>query len=112
MQKVLDLVSRVARTDSTTYISGESGTGKELIAKAIHPASERRDKPFVPINCAAIPETLLESELFGYEKGAFTDAKRSYGGLFAQSHQGTIFLDEIGDMNPCLVQETIHFGTF
>ena len=102
MQAVLDLVSRIAGTDSTIYISGESGTGKEVIAKAIHLASERRDKPFVPINCAAIPETLLESELFGYEKGAFTDAKRSYGGLFAQSHQGTIFLDEIGDMSPSL----------
>ncbi len=99
MQRVLDLVSRVAGTDSTIYISGESGTGKEVIAKAIHLACERRDKPFVVINCAAIPETLLESELFGYEKGAFTDAKRSYGGLFAQSHQGTIFLDEIGDMS-------------
>lgn len=98
MQRVLDLVSRIAGTDATIYISGESGTGKELIAKAIHLASERRDKPFVAINCAAIPETLLESELFGYEKGAFTDAKRSHGGLFAQSHEGTIFLDEIGDM--------------
>lgn len=98
MQRVLDLVSRIAGTDCTIYISGESGTGKELIAKAIHLASERRDKPFVAINCAAIPETLLESELFGYEKGAFTDAKRSHGGLFAQSHEGTIFLDEIGDM--------------
>ncbi len=102
MQKVLDLVSRIARTDSTIYISGESGTGKELIAKAIYLASERRDKPFVAINCAAIPETLLESELFGYEKGAFTDAKRNHGGLFAQSHQGTIFLDEIGDMSHSL----------
>jgi two-component system, NtrC family, response regulator GlrR len=99
MQRVLDLVSRIARTDSTIYISGESGTGKEVIAKAICLASDRRDKPFVAINCAAIPETLLESELFGYEKGAFTDAKRSYGGLFAQSHRGTIFLDEIGDMS-------------
>ena len=102
MQAVLDLVSRIAGTDSTIYIFGESGTGKELIAKGIHVASERRDKPFVAINCAAIPETLLESELFGHEKGAFTDAKRSYGGLFAQSHQGTIFLDEIGDMSPSL----------
>lgn len=99
MQRVLDLVSRIARTDSTIYISGESGTGKEVIAKAIHLASERRDQPFVAINCAAIPDTLLESELFGYEKGAFTDAKKSYGGLFAQSHRGTIFLDEIGDMS-------------
>ena len=99
MRKVLELVSRIAGTDSTIYISGESGTGKEVIAKAIHLASERRDKPFVDINCAAIPETLLESELFGHERGAFTDAKRSYRGLFAQSHQGTIFLDEIGDMS-------------
>jgi two-component system, NtrC family, response regulator GlrR len=98
MKRVLDLVSRTAGTDSTIYISGESGTGKELIAKAIYYASGRRDKPFVAVNCAAIPETLLESELFGYEKGAFTDAKRSHGGLFVQSHQGTIFLDEIGDM--------------
>lgn len=99
MQRVLDLVSRIARTDSTIYIYGESGTGKELIAKAICLASDRRDQPFVAINCAAIPETLLESELFGYEKGAFTDAKRSYEGLFAQSHRGTLFLDEIGDMS-------------
>lgn len=99
MQGVLDLVSRIAGTDSTVYISGESGTGKEVIAKAIHLASERRGKPFVAINCAAIPETLMESELFGHEKGAFTDAKRSYEGLFAQSHQGTVFLDEIGDMS-------------
>ncbi len=99
MQKVLELVSRVAGTDSTIYIFGESGTGKEVIAKAIHLASGRKDKPFVAINCAAIPETLLESELFGHEKGAFTDAKRTYQGLFAQSHQGTILLDEIGDMS-------------
>lgn len=99
MQNVLELVSRIAGTDSTIYISGESGTGKEVIAKAVHLASERRDKPFVAINCAAIPETLLESELFGHEKGAFTDAKRSYEGLFARSHGGTIFLDEIGDMS-------------
>ena len=99
MRKVLELVSRIAGTDSAIYISGESGTGKEVIAKAIHLASERSDKPFVDINCAAIPETLLESELFGHERGAFTDAKRSYQGLFAQSHQGTIFLDEIGDMS-------------
>ncbi len=99
MQKVLELVSRVAVTDSTIYISGESGTGKEVIAKAIHLASERRDKPFVAINCAAIPETLLESELFGHEKGAFTDAVKTRGGFFAQSHRGTLFLDEIGDMS-------------
>ena len=99
MREVLDLVSRVAGTDSTIYISGESGTGKEVIARAVHLASGRRDRPFVAINCAAIPETLMESELFGYEKGAFTDAKRSYDGLFTRAHEGTIFLDEIGDMS-------------
>ena len=98
MQQVLEQVSLIARTDSTVYIYGESGTGKELIARAIHFASPRRDKPFVPINCAAIPETLLESELFGYEKGAFTGAVKSSKGLFTQAHGGTILLDEIGDM--------------
>lgn len=98
MRKVLDLVSRIAPTDSTVYISGESGTGKELIAKAIHLASERKDNPYVALNCAAIPETLLESELFGHEKGSFTDAKKTHKGMFAQAHTGTIFLDEIGDM--------------
>jgi two-component system response regulator GlrR len=98
MQSVLETVSRIANTDSTVYIQGESGTGKELIAKAIHLASARREKAFVAINCAALPETLLESELFGHEKGAFTGAIRSTKGLFTQAHEGTIFLDEIGDM--------------
>jgi two-component system, NtrC family, response regulator GlrR len=98
MQNILGQVSHVAGTDSTIFIYGESGTGKELIAKAIHLASNRRDKPFVGINCAAIPETLLESELFGHEKGAFTGAVRDSKGLFTQAHEGTIFLDEIGDM--------------
>jgi two-component system response regulator GlrR len=99
MQRVLEVVSRIAKTDSTVYIHGESGTGKELIAKAIHLASERKNKPFVAVNCAALPETLMESELFGHEKGAFTGAVRSTKGLFTQAHQGTIFLDEIGDMS-------------
>jgi len=98
MQRVLEVVSRVAKTDSTVFINGESGTGKELIAKVIHVASSRKDKAFVAINLAAIPETLLESELFGYEKGAFTGAVRSAKGFFSQAHEGTIFLDEIGDM--------------
>jgi two-component system response regulator GlrR len=98
MQKVLEVVSRIANTESTVYIHGESGTGKELIAKAIHLASERNNKSFVAINCAAIPETLMESELFGHEKGAFTGAVRSTKGLLTQAHEGTIFLDEIGDM--------------
>jgi two-component system response regulator GlrR len=99
MQKVLEVVSRIANTESTVYIHGESGTGKELIAKAIHLASERRNKSFVAINCAAIPETLMESELFGHEKGAFTGAIRGTKGLLTQAHEGTIFLDEIGDMS-------------
>ena len=98
MQWVLEKVSRIAKTESTVYLYGESGTGKELIARAIHLVSDRRDFSFVAINCAAIPETLLESELFGYEKGAFTGADKSSEGLFQQAHKGTIFLDEIGDM--------------
>jgi two-component system response regulator GlrR len=98
MQRVLEVVSRVANTDSTVFIHGESGTGKELIAKVIHVASNRKDRAFVAINLAAIPETLIESELFGYEKGAFTGAVRTARGFFSQAHEGTIFLDEIGDM--------------
>jgi two-component system response regulator GlrR len=102
MRGVLDIVSRIASTESTVYLAGESGTGKEIIAKAIHLASPRRDKPFVAINCAALPESLLESELFGHEKGAFTGANRSTKGLFSQANEGTIFLDEIGDMPPSI----------
>jgi two-component system response regulator GlrR len=98
MQGVLEVVSRIAVNDSTVYLNGESGTGKEVIARTIHLASGRKDKPFVAVNCAALPETLLESTLFGHEKGAFTGAIRSSKGLFAQAHEGTIFLDEIGDM--------------
>ena len=98
MRSVLDVVGRIAKLDSTVHIHGESGTGKELIAKAIHLASDRKDKPFVALNCAALPESLLESELFGHEKGAFTGAVKSTRGLFTQAHGGTLFLDEIGDM--------------
>jgi two-component system response regulator GlrR len=98
MKRVLEMVTQIARTESTVYIHGESGTGKELIAKAIHLASERKDRPFVAINCAALPEPLMESELFGHERGAFTGAVRSTKGLFTQAHGGTLFLDEIGDM--------------
>jgi two-component system response regulator GlrR len=98
MRMVLESVSRIANTDSTVYIHGESGTGKEAIAQAIHLASGRKDNAFVAVNCAAIPETLLESVLFGHEKGAFTGAIKSSKGLFAQAHEGTIFLDEIGDV--------------
>jgi two-component system, NtrC family, response regulator GlrR len=99
MQRVLETVSRIADSDSTVYIQGESGTGKELIAKAIHMASGRKDKPFIALNCAAIPEALLESKLFGHEKGAFTGATQGARGSFTQAHTGTIFLDEIGDMS-------------
>ena len=99
MQQVLGVVSRVAESDSTVYINGETGTGKELVAKAIHLASKRKDKPFVALNCAAIPESLLESTLFGHEKGAFTGAVQATKGLFTQAHGGTLFMDEIGDMS-------------
>jgi two-component system, NtrC family, response regulator GlrR len=99
MQKVLEIVSRIAGNDSTVYIQGESGTGKELIAKAIHLASTRKDKPFIALNCAALPESLLESKLFGHEKGAFTGAIQSAKGSFTLAQKGTIFLDEIGDMS-------------
>jgi len=106
MQKILAKISLIAKTDSTVFIHGESGTGKELIARAIHLGSSRKAGPFVAINCAAIPENLLESELFGYEKGAFTGAVQSAKGLFTQAHGGTLFLDEIGDM-PLSLQSKI-----
>ena len=98
MRRVLDQVTRIAGTESNVAIYGASGTGKELIAKAIHISSQRKDFPFLAINCAAIPESLLESELFGYEKGAFTGAVKNSKGLFTRADKGTIFLDEIGDM--------------
>ena len=100
MQEVFSLVERVAKTSSTVMIRGESGTGKELVAKAIHYASPRRERRFLSINCGALPENLLESELFGHEKGAFTGAVRDKKGLFQEADQGTIFLDEIGEMTP------------
>ncbi|HYR43654.1 MAG TPA: sigma-54 dependent transcriptional regulator, partial [Terriglobia bacterium] len=99
-QEVLRLVGRVAATTATVLIWGETGTGKELIARAIHQNSSRKDKPMVKLNCAGIPEGLLESELFGFEKGAFTGAVERKLGKFELADQGTIFLDEIGDMNP------------
>jgi two-component system response regulator GlrR len=98
MKKVLAEVAQAAESESSVYIEGESGTGKGLIAKTLHVASSRKDGPFVVINCATIPENLLESELFGYEKGAFTGAARSKKGLFLQAHKGTFFLDEISEM--------------
>ncbi len=99
MQRILDQVGRIAKAESNVAIYGASGTGKELIAKAIHISSRRKDSPFLAINCAAIPETLLESELFGHMKGAFTGAVKTSKGLFSRAHEGTIFLDEIGDMH-------------
>ena len=98
MRDVLDQVARIGETESNVAIYGGSGTGKELIAKSIHIASPRKDFPFLAINCAAIPESLLESELFGYEKGAFTGAVKKTKGLFTRADKGTLFLDEIGDM--------------
>jgi two-component system response regulator PilR (NtrC family) len=102
MQKVFSLVRQVANTLSTVLITGESGTGKELVARAIHYNSARKDRPFVTINCGALPETLLESELFGYMKGAFTGAASNKQGLFEAANGGTIFLDEISATTPAL----------
>jgi DNA-binding NtrC family response regulator len=98
MHEAYDLIDRVASSDATVLVTGESGTGKEVVARAIHGRSHRRAGPFVAINCAAVPETLLESELFGHAKGAFTDAKSDAPGLFRLANRGTLFLDEIGDM--------------
>ena len=103
MAELMAFVRKVAASEATTIlIQGESGTGKDLIAKAIHYESSRADKPFVPINCSAIPETLMEAELFGHERGAFTDAKQMKKGLFEMADGGTLFLDEIGELSPLL----------
>ena len=102
MQAVFSLVKKVADCDSTILISGETGTGKGLVARAIHQNSKRKNKPFISINCGAIPENLLESELFGHVRGAFTGATTSKQGKFELANGGTIFLDEIGDMSPDL----------
>lgn len=98
MQRVYELVEKISDTSSNVLLTGESGTGKELVAKAIHYNGLRKGGPFVAVNCAAIPETLLESELFGYKKGAFTDAKADKRGLLFEAHEGTLFLDEITEM--------------
>ena len=102
IQSILEMVRTVAPTNSTVLITGESGTGKELVARAIHEASLRREMPFVSINCGAFPETLLESELFGYLKGAFTGADANRKGIIESAHGGTLFLDEIGETSPTM----------
>jgi len=99
MQRLMDLVQRVARSSATTLVTGESGVGKELVARAIHNYSARASKPWVDFNCAALPEQLLESELFGHERGAFSGAETTKPGLFELAHQGTIFLDEVGELD-------------
>ena len=99
MQRLMELVQRVARSSATTLITGESGVGKELVARAVHYHSGRAGKPWVDFNCAALPEQLLESELFGHERGAFSGADTAKPGLFELAHQGTIFLDEVGELD-------------
>ena len=98
----MDLVERVAPRDTTVLITGESGTGKELVARALHQKSRRRDRPFIAVNCAALSESLFESELFGHEKGAFTGAISLKHGRFELAQGGTIFLDEVGELAPGL----------
>ncbi|MDH5523730.1 MAG: sigma 54-interacting transcriptional regulator [Desulfobulbaceae bacterium] len=102
MQRIFDILPEIANSESNVLVLGESGTGKELVARAIQNSSRRSKKPFVAINCGALPENLLESELFGYKAGAFTDAKKDHPGRFAKADQGTLFLDEIGDISPAL----------
>ena len=108
MRKVQAIVDQVANTDITILITGESGTGKELVAKALHKASERANEPFIKVNCAALPRELLESELFGFERGAFTGAHRRKYGRFEIAQNGTIFLDEISEMHPDLQSKLLH----
>src|SRR4029434_5996385 len=109
MREIFAVVQRVAKTDATVLVEGESGTGKELIARAIHSRSARKDGPFVAINCGAIPETLLESELFGHERGAFTGAHVQRQGKFELANRGTLFLDEIGELPVHLQVKILRF---
>src|SRR6202007_3381352 len=102
MRAIFDLIQNVAPQSSRVLITGESGTGKELVARAIHENSQRAQAPFITINCGAFPETLLESELFGYVKGAFTGANENRVGLFQAADGGTLFMDEIGNMSPTM----------
>jgi transcriptional regulator with PAS, ATPase and Fis domain len=108
MAEVRELIHRVAETDVTVLIRGESGTGKELVARSLGAASARRDKPFIKVNCAALPADLLESEMFGFERGAFTGALQAKPGKFEFANHGTIFLDEIGEMSPSLQAKLLH----
>lgn len=99
MKKVYELIDRIAQVNSPVLITGETGTGKELVARALHMQSPRSDKPFIKLNCAALPETLIESELFGYHRGAYTGAEKNHPGKFVQANNGTLFLDEVGDLS-------------
>ena len=115
MRRVFDLIARVGPLGSTVLIQGETGTGKELVAQALHASSLRRDGPWIALNCAALAESLLESELFGHERGAFTGADRRKLGKFEQAHKGTLFLDEIGDISPTTqakLLRVLQSGTF
>jgi two-component system NtrC family response regulator len=109
MEEVMNLTGRVAKSEATVLIRGDSGTGKELIANAVHYSSPRANRPFVKVNCTALPENLLESELFGHERGAFTGAIQRRIGRFEQAHTGSIFLDEIGDLSPSLQMKLLRF---
>ena len=115
LARVRGILDQIADTDVTVLIQGESGVGKEVVARAVHASSARADRPFVKVNCAALPGSLLESELFGYEKGAFTGAHQRKPGKFDQAHRGTLFLDEIGEMSPAAQAKLLHVlqdGTF
>jgi DNA-binding NtrC family response regulator len=109
LRRVLDIAAKVAPTESTVLIQGASGTGKELVANFIYQNSERKGKPFVTVNCASIPDTLIESELFGYEKGAFTDARATKQGIVEIANNGTLFLDEVGDISPIVQPKILRF---
>ena len=109
MQNIFSTISHLADTRTTVLLTGESGTGKEVVARELHAGSARRDRAFVALNCAAIPETLIESELFGHEKGAFTHALSQRIGLCEQAHLGTLFLDEIGDLSPAVQCKLLRF---
>ena len=109
MKKVMEMAQRVAQSKTTVLVGGESGTGKQLLARAIHTMSDRKDKPFIQVNCTTLSEQLLESDLFGHEKGAFTGAHQMKKGRVELAHRGTLFLDEIGDLTPSIQAKLLHF---